>query len=538
MPNVTLGCSPQFRLRDSDTGAPVPVKGTKTKGLIALLAYAPNQTRSRAWIKKHLWSDRSEEQASGSLRQCISDIKKSVGDYKDFLKTEGANLSLDGLLFSFESCADETGAAGGTELLEDLDAIKDPQFKRWLSSLREDQAKFEEVSQAIAPPTQDKSVDDRFLVVFDKRFGGGLHENVLGSELLTSISKFLLEMPEIQVIDAASLKENPLTHKQVRGCHITIQTLGNAESVFIVAGLESLVDRRMLWTEKLLMPVREDFGLQSFELLSFTGSVVNQFNEYVKNSQEWVDAQSLTSQLFSKAVAGIFSLNKSEMKNADAVLTNIYEANPAGQILAWRAFLRSLAVFQHRDVNFLDSDISSAQLADEALKEAPSDSVSLLVTSQFEYLHRGNSEASLRFAKQSVQKNPLNALAWAVLSNTQLVGGHNDDAVVSAKRALALGAESPYRHYLEFFACMALSAVKEYEQACVHAEIAQTYSKSFTAPLRYLLPLYKATNQDEKFASSLKRLQALEPDFAITRYSDADYPVNTLRKIELIDFVT
>ncbi len=538
MPNVTLGCTPQFRLFDSDTGVSVPVKGTKTKGLIALLAYAPNQTRSRGWLKKHLWSDRSEEQASGSLRQCISDIKKSLGDYKEFLKAEGANLSLDSTMFSIEPGTHNSGEASPTELLEDLDAIKDPEFKRWLNTLREGQVNTKEPDHTATPKIQEKVISDYFLVVFDKRFGGGLHENVLGSELLTSVSKFLLEMPEIQIVDAASLKENPLTGKQVRGCHITIQTLGNTDSVFIVVGLESLADRRLLWTEKLLMPVREDFGLQSFELLTFTGSVVNQFNEYVKNSCDWVDAQSLTSQLFNKAVTGIFSLNKQEMKSADAVLSNIYEANPAGQILAWRAFLRSLAVFQHRDVNFLESDISSAQLADEALKEAPSDSVSLLVTSQFEYLHRGNSEASLHFAKQSVQKNPLNPLAWAVLSNTQLVGGHNDDAVVSAKRALSLGAESPYRHYLEFFACMALSAVKEYKQACTHAEIAQTYSKSFTAPLRYLLPLYKATNQDEKFAASLKRLQTLEPDFVISRYSDADYPVNTLRKIELIDFVT
>jgi len=541
-PVIKLQTSPRFKLVDLRHDESITIKGTKTKGLIALLAMAPDYCRSRAWVKQRLWSDRSEEQASGSLRQCISDIKKSLDSRKHLLVTEGTNLALEHTMFCVEcvpSCTTIDGAAIAfdKEFLEDLDTIKDPQFRLWLNSVRETHSNQPKVDKASTSVAISKGNLGPFLVIFDKQLGAGLHENVLGSELLTSISKFLLEMPDVAIIDSISAEENPLLAKEVRGCRVFIHAQGDEQKMFIRVALQSIVDGRLLWNDQIVIPKTDDFNLQCFEVLSLTGGLLSQINEQVKNNSDCIDANELKLKMLNKAVVGIFSLDKQEMQSADSVLSNIYNTNPAGQYLAWRAFLRSLAVFQHRDASFLEADLSSTELASEALKASPNESMSLLVTSQFEYLHRGNSEASLHFAKQSVNKNPLNALAWAVLSNTQLVAGQFQEAATSAKRALALGADGPFKHYLEFFACMALSSLKEYDQAAVHAEIALAYSKEFTAPLRYLLPLYKATGQTEKYKASLKRLQELEPDFSLSRYSDADYPVNTLRKIELIDFV-
>ena len=535
---IQLQVVPQFSLVDVVNNDTLVIKGSKTKGLIALLAFAPDFTRSRGWVRKKLWSDRSEEQAAGSLRQCLSDLGKCLGTHKNILISADSNLALDKALFSLDIERPMPTSSSVFEILEDLDVVKDPQFKLWLNSLRDELCQ----STAIVAPKPinspgSASSKNTFVVLIDKQFGHFLHENVLGSELLNSISRYLLEMPDVTIIDAAFVENNPLQEKQVRGCRLIVQSQANETSIFFQVRLESLLDRRLLWGDSAQVKVNSNFSLQPVEMELLAGSVVNQFNEIFSTNSEWINSDQLSSYLLQKAVNGIFSLNKEDMQSADRVLNQIYQSNPSGQFLAWRAFLRSLAIFQHRDANFLASDIASTALVEQAIRESPSDSVSLLVTSQFEYLHRGNTAASLHFAEQSVTKNPLNALAWAVLSNIQLVNGNNNNAVISAKKALALGKNSPYKHYLEFFACMALASLKEYDQATVHAEISLAYCNNFTAPLRYLLPLYKATEQPEKFDASLKRLIELEPDFSIQRYGDSDYPVNTLRKIKLIDFV-
>ena len=223
---IKLFTKPQFSLVDTDKSEPVLIKGTKTKRLIALLALAPDYTRSRAWVKKRLWSDRSEEQAAGSLRQCISEVRKSLGVHNHILLSDSINLSLDNALF----CLDATPASQlandipelAYEYLEDLDSIKDRRFCLWLTSVREKNREKHKVAHARQRSSVVKPSSGNFMVIFDQSFGNGLHENVLGNQLLTSVSKFLLEMPKVTIVGSEPTDENPLKANQVRGCRLSV----------------------------------------------------------------------------------------------------------------------------------------------------------------------------------------------------------------------------------------------------------------------------------------------------------------------------
>jgi DNA-binding SARP family transcriptional activator len=58
------------------SGDVVSLPTRKAEVLLTYLALAPGQPHSREKLFNLLWSDRGEEQARNSLRQCLNAIKK------------------------------------------------------------------------------------------------------------------------------------------------------------------------------------------------------------------------------------------------------------------------------------------------------------------------------------------------------------------------------------------------------------------------------------------------------------------------------
>jgi TolB-like protein/DNA-binding SARP family transcriptional activator/Tfp pilus assembly protein PilF len=121
----------------------------KAEVLLAYLALAPGQRHPRDRLVNLLWSDRSDEQARNSLRQCLSAIKKSLGPSADtILLVDRSTVSLnaeliDVDLYEFERLAtvsdiESLSAAAGLyqgEFLEGI-SIRDSACQEWLDSER------------------------------------------------------------------------------------------------------------------------------------------------------------------------------------------------------------------------------------------------------------------------------------------------------------------------------------------------------------------------------------------------------------------
>jgi hypothetical protein len=118
-----------FRIFD-DQDRDVTPKGIKERGLLALLLMSPGQRRTRNWIQDKLWSDRTPEQASGSSRQALSNVRKALGDLGDRLQSDRSAIWITPPI----PIADAFDPAMG-ELLDDID-IADPEFSDWLRTLR------------------------------------------------------------------------------------------------------------------------------------------------------------------------------------------------------------------------------------------------------------------------------------------------------------------------------------------------------------------------------------------------------------------
>jgi len=68
-----------FGLERAD-GAPIHVRNRRARGLMAYLVFAGTRGASRERLSGLLWSDRGEEQARASLRQCLLELKKLLAD--------------------------------------------------------------------------------------------------------------------------------------------------------------------------------------------------------------------------------------------------------------------------------------------------------------------------------------------------------------------------------------------------------------------------------------------------------------------------
>ena len=129
-----------------DSGQALALKGRKTQALLATLALAPGVARSRDSLTGLLWSDRAEEQARGSLRQALAELRRALdGTETSPLDAGRESITLDAHAIDSDVATLERLVTQGDpeslshaaelyrgELLEGFGAA-DPAFEDWLA---------------------------------------------------------------------------------------------------------------------------------------------------------------------------------------------------------------------------------------------------------------------------------------------------------------------------------------------------------------------------------------------------------------------
>ena len=130
------------------SGAPIVFATKKERALLAYLAVQPGRPRSRDELAGLLWSSRGDDQARGSLRRTLSDLRKALGDPAG-LTSDGDMVALapDGIdvdVAAFERLAasedaaalEEAAARYPGELLAGF-TLREQPFEDWLRTERE-----------------------------------------------------------------------------------------------------------------------------------------------------------------------------------------------------------------------------------------------------------------------------------------------------------------------------------------------------------------------------------------------------------------
>jgi len=125
------------------------LKGRKAQALLAFLALSGGAPVSRDRLTGLLWSDRGDEQARGSLRQALAELRRILGDTDaDLVKSERDSVALDGARLDCDALdlerlaasrdtddLDRAAALYQGDLLDGV-GIPDRGFEDWLAAER------------------------------------------------------------------------------------------------------------------------------------------------------------------------------------------------------------------------------------------------------------------------------------------------------------------------------------------------------------------------------------------------------------------
>jgi TolB-like protein len=131
------------------SGEPLVLAGRKMQALLALLAMMPGVPQPREKLTALLWGDRAEEQARGSLRQALAELRRALDGVEPMpLVTDRDSVFLDARavevdVTAFENAIAESGpdalaraaALYGGDLLDGFTAAE-PEFEEWLRDER------------------------------------------------------------------------------------------------------------------------------------------------------------------------------------------------------------------------------------------------------------------------------------------------------------------------------------------------------------------------------------------------------------------
>jgi len=179
--------------------------------------------------------------------------------------------------------------------------------------------------------------------------------------------------------------------------------------------------------------------------------------------------------------------------------------------------------------------VTAEELSLQALRYSPESAFVQGTASQIEYIHDGDLATALAFASRSVEIDKADPMGWALLSNALAVNGRKIESYEAAKIAIDLSAATSSQFFFEHFACMAAASLANYDEALFHARTGLRLRPEFVSTRRYEVAL--AIELDDRVGAerAIAQMRLQEPGFAPEQMLDPHYPVNTMKRLPLIE---
>lgn len=237
-----------FEVRD-EAGRDCTPRGAKSRALLAMLAQTPGHRRPRRWLEARLWSDRGQEQASGSLRQALTELRKTLGPLADRLTSDRDCVTLSdfGTDLMQDPMAARVALAQGREFLEGIDIV-DPAFNLWLAEERARVADQLAATPAVAAAGQ--------LAPFSLRLANLPEgtEATIARNLAAAIAKLAAEYLLGGTSDRSGLPGDRLP----AGLDLQVEGGWSEDRAYLKVRLVDQAQQKTLWSQRLTASRTED----------------------------------------------------------------------------------------------------------------------------------------------------------------------------------------------------------------------------------------------------------------------------------------
>jgi tetratricopeptide (TPR) repeat protein len=543
-----------FSVRAAD-GQDLTPRSRKSRALLAMLALAPQRRRTRAYLQRTLWSERSPGQASQSLRQELLLVRKALGVHGALLVVDRTFVALPGERVTVDLDACDRGslvADGAGELpvlLEDFE-FRDRALRSWVHSQR---AAFDETLRGMrqpqpppaaahgvgVPPAGSAAAIAAWLPTARSRAAARPWVRALcGATSNTPQARFAslavadLIARQIAQVGAFDVCDRP---RDGPGVEIRVEVMSAPDATSLHFTSRSAQDGEVLWSGSERLAVRCEALLQSARLHAIANQVVD---VSIARLQSTVygreDARAFV--LGFEGVQRMFRLVPEELEIADRMLLEAHAQNPDGLYIAWRGYLRSFYLGEngYRDRAAIVEE--ATELAHKAIEAAPHNASVLALASYVYSFVRRDYVLGHELAERSVTLNPHGVLGRAFLGRAKSYLGQYREGhrLVAAAREMA--GPAPYSFSIDFLCGITAAVAGRDEAALKFGEISRFARPDYRPPMRYLVPLYLKVGNLDKARAVLDELRRVEPDFSLGLLRERDYPSTGLRQAGLLEF--
>ena len=508
-----------FRVCD-DQGRDITPKGLKERGLLALLLLSPGQRRTRAWIQDKLWSDRDTAQASGSLRQALTNVRKALGPCRDGLHSDRSAIWINPPI----PLAQMLDPAFG-ELLEDID-ITDPEFVDWLRLLRmqEDDRPAAPLAFA-APPALPPDRPTALICSADlsETSRGRFILRALSQQIASGLAQRLrVEVIETGYRDAAVPGGDP-------AIRIELECLDEAEMLFVLLRVLGQPNRRVVWSGRLCVPDRLSVIWESPEVVRAVNRTIQAVSDSLVNAAALTPAAAIQ-----KAIRRQQELTRTSLDKADALLRQAMDSELRGLALAMRGLLRvdEVIEFKQHDPDRL---AEALDFVEQAAQLAPDDSVVLAKVSEVTSFLGDDADKAAFLARRAVALDDREPDALAALGRTLSQQGRYVEAHTTALAARHHAQGAHNSHDWDLMAGVAKIGIGDLAGAAEMMLACHRKMPFGRHALRYLTVLAVLADRHEDATRYAERLRRLEPDFSIGLLRGPYMPLSQPRHEDMMD---
>lgn len=522
-----------------DDGEEITLRGNKAAALMAMLVAAPDHKRTRAWLQEQLWGRSGAEHGRASLRQCLSAIKKTLGNnaYEAIFHTTNDSIGIRSEGFQL------VGGPQDGVFLEGVE-IASSGFINWLAEQRArpnpTPAQIERVaaspkSEIIIPasetPRERPAGSERLLpvvaVIPFSGVGGDEGSAHFGDAIAQDVTRSLSRSPYLMVISHLSSRSDRLRNAEIH----ELRKLLKAD--YIITGNVRLADGNF----RLDVDFVDTASGQLCWTRSFNGKVSHFFNGGEEVVHEVADTimnalfrDSLaplatshlpdieTHRLMTAAITLLHRQAKSSFGTARECLQEVINRAPRHALPhAWFAKWHIKNIKQGWSTSVANDLQIATDSSARALECNPVCPFSLVING-FVRHHTFRFDRAFEYHEEALSHDPNHSLAWLLTGVLHTFMGNGAAAVENTEKARILSPLDPHQYFYDSMAAGAHAVNGDYDAALKLTERSLRQNRRYASTLRVRAFTLEMVGRHQEACVTANEIMQVEPDFTIAKY--------------------
>jgi hypothetical protein len=507
-------------------GRNVTPKASKAKGLLAMLCEIDDMRRGRRWLESHLWSSRSPVQASGSLRQTLSEVRGCFGEDTHVFNADRLDVWLDPEFIETDLDAANDDATTGRDLLEGLD-IRDAQFQDWLQGFRTRHGRVDSEQSNVSAVI---SSDIKIRAFQTDR--GTTIERITGNIVADQVAKSIEErLSARRFSDTSPTGKDTEVDLEIR-CNVAED--GNKGIVFL--HVHHGQDGRILFSGHRSVDGDLSEAISDNVIQGLVHSAVSKINHRMPSVFDLNRPEVAATGFTSLGLRNLSRFDSKGLEEAQGHFERAHEVDSNGIYLAWRAFARMAQLVESAGSDRAAYLEEIQQLTSDTLQTSSDNGLAVALVALTRIMLEDDLNAPAELAQRAIMWNENNLFARQTLAVAHSAVGDTEKAYQISRACQNSIPQDDLGHLWDLYHSLVCISSGRLEEARASATRASIAAPTFVAPRRQLIALCANAGDVDAARIHVEALRKLEGDFSLDRYlNDRDYPVLTLRNAGLLD---